>query len=625
MEVPVEETIGMWEDRPVETGRAGLMQLQSDEFDGLVEGDRRLRAFYVRGRIVHVEGGTIDALIEDTLTAHQADDAGVAMLAAMRTLAPEARARYFTHKTPLDEVDETLRSGGFTGYVCLAEKVVSGAYFLVYHNGKRMPVAYVGAARRIVTGQEAFDLAVDEVGIYEVFPTPIEIRTMDADATDAAPPSPDPPTPERPSIDIQLDMSDASSGVYAGASDAMAATEQPPTVVDEPSTPSTAEPEGAEASTVPDEGAVPPASEPTTPETPSEQVAAPGSGSGPRPANEAVTSHLQGRLMALEERRRELERERDELMREVARVETTVEEREARITELTAEYESRLGDQADMIDAQQRQIDALQDEVATLEQTIAHQQAELAGEDVVETEELPPRAAFEQTNLFVRYNDKAGPSLRDFRMQNAAIGKVRENLSVEYHTHFDAPRTTVEEQPFEEYLHSATEYRFIHWVTGDLLDLIEETGNRGAMGPLFEAVTAIDRVELYGEVSASVAGEDDPISRPFDIIARNQVGDPLLVADVNTTPVATTRAMTESMTEKLIDLAPAIPDIAAGFYVTESFYDPGALQVIADAISGGIIPRTNKRSYVRIGRGRGFHLCLTERRGEQFYLNVPDL
>ncbi|MDR9411404.1 MAG: hypothetical protein RI544_02290 [Haloquadratum sp.] len=625
MEVPVEETIGMWEDRPVETGQAGLLQLQTDEFDGLVEGDRNLRAFYVRGRIVHVAGGTVDELADDTLTAHQADDAGVAMLAAMRTLAPEARARYYTHKTALDAVDETLRSGGFTGYVCLAEQVVSGAYFLVYHNGKRMPVAYVGAARRIVTGQDAFELAADEVGIYEVFPTQIEIRTIDAGPEEVAAPPPPDPTPETPQIDLQLDVTGTSTDAYAGASDAMAATEQAPAEVEEPTPASTSDPTPSEAPTAVD-GSVPVSdTAPVEPEAPSGEPATSQSTSVQRPANEAVTSHLQGRLMALEERRRELERERDELMREVARVETTVEERDDRITRLTAEYEGTIGEQADTIDAQQRQIEQLQAQVANLEQTVAHQQAELEGEELIETEELPPRAAFEQTNLFIRYRDKAGPSLRDFRMQNAAIGKVRENLAVEYHTHFDAARTTVEGESFEAYLHGATEYRFIQWVTGDLLALIEETGNRGAMGPLFEAVTAIDRVELYGEVSASVATEDEPISRPFDIIARNQVGDPLLVADVNTTPAATTRAMTESMTEKLADLAPAIADIAAGFYVTESFYDPGALQVIADQISGGIIPRTSKRSYVRMGRGRGFHLCLTERRGEQFYLNVPDL
>jgi len=625
MEVPVEETIGMWEDRPVETGRAGLVQLQTDEFDGLVEGDRNLRAFFVRGRIVHVAGGAVDELADDALTAHQADDAGVAMLAAMRTLAPEARARYYTHKTALEAVDETLRSGGFTGYVCLAEQVVSGAYFLVYHNGKRMPVAYVGAARRVVTGQDAFDIAADEVGIYEVFPTQIEIRTIDPDPEEVATPPPTDTTPETPPIDLQLDMTGTSTDAYAGASDAMAATEQAPAEVEEPTPASTSDPTPSEAPAAVDGSTPVSDTAPVEPEPPSEESAPSQSTSVQRPANEAVTSHLQGRLMALEERRRELERERDELMREVARVETTVEERDDRITRLTAEYEGTIGEQADTIDAQQRQIEQLQGQVASLEQTVAHQQAELEGEAVIETEELPPRAAFEQTNLFIRYRDKAGPSLRDFRMQNAAIGKVRENLAVEYHTHFDAARTTIEGESFEAYLHEATEYRFIQWVTGDLLALIEETGNRGAMGPLFEAVTAIDRVELYGEVSASVATEDEPISRPFDIIARNQVGDPLLVADVNTTPAATTRAMTESMTEKLADLAPAIADIAAGFYVTESFYDPGALQVIADQISGGIIPRTSKRSYVRMGRGRGFHLCLTERRGEQFYLNVPDL
>jgi hypothetical protein len=241
MEVPVEETIGMWDDRPVESGPTGLMQLQTEEFNGIVEDDAGLRAFYVRGRIVHIESGSIEQMTDGILTASRADDAGVAMLAAMRTLAPEARAKYYTHKTPLNAVDDTLRSGGFTGYVCLAEQVVSGAYFLVYHNGKRMPVAYVGTAPRTVTGEDAFELAVDEVGIYEVFPTEVEVRTVDGAA--AAPePEASTPTGGTPQIDLQLDMTETAGGVRAGASDAMAATERSsaPADVSSPTSPTSA-------------------------------------------------------------------------------------------------------------------------------------------------------------------------------------------------------------------------------------------------------------------------------------------------------------------------------------------------------------------------------------------------
>jgi len=638
MEVPVEDTIDMWEERPVDAGRSGLIQLQTAEFNGVVKDLTNTSAFFVRGRVVHVDGGSLESLSSGEVTAREADDAGVAMLAAMRTTATEARARYYTHETPLNTVDDTLRSGGFTGYVSLAEQVVSGAYFLVYHNGKRMPVAYVGAAHRIATGEDAYELAVNEVGIYEVFPTPIEVRTLDADERSSVE-EPDVGVPEAPSIDLSLAPTDESTGPSAAASDAMStrsASRDPPG--EEPGASAgdvsidalSDEEPGASAGDVSidalsDEEPAMSAGDPPTDMAPSVEPTAADATSNQQSGNEAVTSHLQGRLMALEERRRELERDRDDLMRQVTRVEAKVEERDEQIKRLTAEYEAELSEQADTIEAHERQVEAMRDEIEQLRKTLSEKQALVDEQDPIETEDRPRRAALEESNLFIRYANKAGPSLRDFRLQNAAIEKVRENLTVETHTNFDPQQVTIERRPFSEYLQQSTEYRFISWVTGDLLALIDTTNNRGTLGPLFEAVTAIDRVELYGEISTTVPEEDDPISRPFDIIARNKVGDPLIVADVNTTTAATTRAMTRAMSEKITDLAPQIPDIAAGFYVTESFYDPGALQVIADAVSSGIIPRTNKRSYVRLGRGRGFHLCLTERRGDEFYLNVPDL
>ena len=622
MEVPVEDTVALWEDRPVDADRNGFVKLLEQEFNGLVEDQTATRAFFVRGRVVHVEGGSLEAMSRATVTASEADDPGVAMLAAMRTKGPEPRARYYTHETPISTVDDTLRSGGFTGYVSLAEQVVSGAYFLVYHNGKRMPVAYVGTAQRIVTGEEAYELTVNEVGIYEVFPTPIEVQTIEA-ADRASPRERDNGVSEALSIDLSPGSTEASPARSAAASDAMSAPEtasDPPDSDPDPPDSDTlvsagdasieADPVASGGDASPD---VAPTVEPMATDTPSDRP----------PGNEAVTSHLQGRLMALEERRRELERDRDDLMRQVTRAEARVEDRDEQIKRLTAEYEAELSDQADIIEAHERRVEAMREEIEQLRTSLAERG--VAEEEAIESEERPRRGALEESNLFIRYADKAGPSLRDFRLQNAAIEKVQENLTVETHTNFDPQRVTIDGQPFDEYLHQSTEYKFISWVTGDLLALIDTTGTRGSLGPLFEAITAIDRVELYGEITTSVPDEDEPISRPFDIIARNKVGDPLIIADVNTTTAPTTRAMTRALSEKIMDLAPEIPDIAAGFYVTESFYDPGALQVIADAVSSGIIPRTNKRSYVRIGRGRGFHLCLSERRGEEFYLNVPDL
>jgi hypothetical protein len=169
-----------WESRPFGGGYDGLHDLANREFSGcVVAGNSYL--FMVRGRTVgvfdyidpgtdepSVESAPIDRFEDADGTAYEAPHDALALLFAMAAGGGETRGQYYSQKTPIEEVDRTLQDGGFTGYVELSENVLSGDYYLVYHGGRRRSVAYVGQSRRLKTDEEAFDLAADEVGIYEV-------------------------------------------------------------------------------------------------------------------------------------------------------------------------------------------------------------------------------------------------------------------------------------------------------------------------------------------------------------------------------------------------------------------------------------------------------------------------
>jgi len=59
--------------------------------------------------------------------------------------------------------------------------------------------------------------------------------------------------------------------------------------------------------------------------------------------------------------------------------------------------------------------------------------------------------------------------------------------------------------------------------------------------------------------------------------------------------------------------------------VTESFFEPAALETTGTATSGGLLSREKRASFVKLSRKRGFHLCLVESRSGGFHLNVPEL
>jgi hypothetical protein len=813
-------TVREWSSRSVE-GHAGLRQLASEEFSGVIETDRgSIRTFMTNGTVVGVDGADVDDLDGMAMTAYTAPDDAIPLLFAMQARGGEPRAQYYTEETPLTEVNQTLESGGFTGYVELSENVLSGDYYVVYHAGRSSSVAFVGSSSRLLTGDEAFERAADEVGIYDVVDVDVSVIEIPGDTPDAAAgdggvaaestagnadragaagagntaetpagesgsgptagesgggptdgepaadvaageggavdaAEPDTETDEAPgdatdgsvseSGDGAVDTgpssgtgeaergddraadvggaSSGSSGPYgtgeeirvgaglgtddeddggdattpdtAGANDAGAEPSNPGATDDavgdespdgpRPGT-TEGEPSGADAATEPDR---PPESEtggedagggdtgtPTEGEAdggattdgtageaaavdesaaepaadaPDRSSGSPQGDSGPTEAPRADAETATGaggetatgtgggaatddgtaaddggetarasdgrterasggradvadtggptreRLQAeLQETRETLERvraERDDYRADAERLRERVETLESRIGALEAEAED---------------------------------DSEEAGIDLDAARSLSPDEALAGTNLFVRYESKADPTLEDAHDGGGDPDTVNRNLRLEHHTRFEAADVAVDGERFESFLTSSFEYRFVEWVVRRLLYELRSTGGDRGMEKLYDAIPAVDRIHFDGEVQVGGEEGESDDARQFDVIFRDRMGGPLLVANLHESRDPTEAGAVTTLIEDARTVAVSAETIGAAVAVTTSYYDPQALKAASNATGGGFLSRSNKESYVKMDRKRGFHLCLIEARDGEFNLKLPD-
>jgi len=967
MDDTVLDDVTGWETRSVADGYEGLRSLVDGGFSGAVEAGRTW-AFVVNGRVVAVADGRIEAFEDAPLTAYVAPDPGVALLYAMRETGSEARARYFTDDKPIAEADSELSSGGFTGYLELSENVLSGDYYVVYQGGRSSSVAFVGSSRRLVTGDEAYELADDEVGIYEVNPVDLEVievpepggatdepgstgadGTTDAtaptgpasavddregddspstaggtpgsdagDADESGGPGPDGPgveaagpdaadfedgvgldlggaaddargdvptadddpggsefddvvgdadpdgaerpdaedgrsTRDSPEIDLERSLSgerprdrradtgadgdagpaseatevtgsesgleaepdrsadgrsdrdrdrdqdadvatadtdgtdtddtdgtgaaepaDGSSsdgadgrvgvsspdvepagtpdegssggppsadGATAGAgagTDSVADTADPAPVEDGPGVESGEADEltdadgtgdddeegsaaGAEAAasgtastpetdTVgeesrgdpfsaeerwrrdqaipaldPDEsstgesrgsrnggdrvgavdgrtdtgdrsgpragdGAPTPAddevdgpdegdgtvdtSDATSPadarDSPARSATGTGTGTGPDElrALRARLEEVEAERERAEERRRELAEELESLTDErdelTSRRDELVEERDAlaRERDSLAEERNRYRQRAEQLRSRVEELEAELEETRSELETARERAPEVpSGERVSRAEAL--RGA----HVLVRYEQASGPTLTKARDGQVGRPEVNDNLRLEYHhTRFDADDAVVDGEGFSTFLTSTTQYRFVSWVVQELMYDLAETGNRDALERLYDAIPESNRAEFEGGVTVPVDDGEGHESLSFDVVIRDRMGNPLVVADLNTSRDAATKEQMSELVEKARKVAAFKEPFAGAFLVTASFFDPAALET-ADAATedGGLLGGSGRRSYVKLSRRNGFHLCLVETRDGAFHINVPEL
>ncbi len=815
MDPRTQERVEEWDSRPFNGGFDGLSDLAHADFSGAVSAAGTWLCM-LNGRVVGVIDGDIDDFETASGTCYEAPDPSLPLLCTMEEQGGETRAKYYTNETPLQEVDDTLQSGSFTGYVELSENVLSGDYYVVYYGGRRMAAAYIGNAERLLTGEEAFERAADEVGIYEVTDVEIDVvdvpgtadsasetdsrtesatpdATTDTGASDASTDDVSESDPtmgssslepidisstetvdaahaagtdstedagnDESSLPSETELTDDPTGITAtdnseaepeppsagitespSVSDAEPASASETTAVDDSSQTATqdaeteAEPVDAEseaalasadeASTVDADGA-------TDPELAEIEAAAeeldrsgiswvddddePATGSASDdPVAESETTTTDDGL--------EEEFEREEEWRETRRIpsidpdssdsgtDSSTGGRELRMdqpstasdtntdasssavqsptqsSERAASSASTSGSRADrsrtqagsqtqgaaaVTDAHSDRVATLTEKVETLQEqrdSLATKAEELEAErdrlraenddlsatvdrlqsriDDLETEleqaqtqdtggaaaavsagtQLSPQQALSQTNLFVRYASKSQPTLETAHDGNADRSEVASNLRLEHHTGFDSNDAAVDGQPYDDFLETTMEYRFVDWLTEMLLYEIRDTGNADGLGDLYDAIPRIDRAELGATISLADDDTDDvPEQVTFDIVAFDKMGNPLLLVTLNDSREPATKDLLADLEEAASAVKANYPDLAAAIAVTSSYFEPGALEVAEQATSSGFLSRSSKLSYVNLSRKSGYHLCLVESRSEGFHMNVPEL
>ena len=808
------DRVDEWDSRPFSDGYEGLRTLADRSFSGAITAGRAT-LYMLNGTVVGILGGSIEDFEAASGTVYEAPTAALPLLAVMEERSEEVRAKYYSEETALSEADAKLSEGGFTGYIELSENVLSGDYYVVYHGGKSMSVAYVGESEQLITDEEAFEKADEEVGIYEVRPVevePIEIPESpddDGDPSAAASGStdrhePDPDEQDRPESGSGEPTTATHSGATTDASDEQTTAEgssargsdtaEPASQAnrsasehahdrqttdtgdsagtseqrddDDQPRGSTSErprdsldreseqPSDSESATAPDdeprrssEGGAgesrrdgeprqsrrsearsprggerdgrarssgresdqqPPrrrsesvedsrradenrsrnVREPVTerrsqgesPErgrrergrrsersdvadaatevaeraiseetssgdtaelehrtipsvdpgrtwTPDENgseqdVSSTGQSTGERTARRSAPSDTSAELETAQAEIEDLRRRIDELESERADLEAAREELATERDDLREERD-QLQDDLERLRAER---DELQAEIEEVRGRLAEHEEATETATAAETS-LSPAQAIDGTNLFVRYESKGDATLKSAHGGGADAAAVDANLNLEYHTGFDATETAVDGRPFEAFLVDTIHYQFVDWVVRKLLYEIRDTGHQNALADLYDALPRIDRAELNGSVSVSVTedGEERRTQEHFDVVLRDRMGNPLVVTNLNDSREAATDEMMTDLVTAATRVGESSDHLAGAFFLTSSFFDPGALETAAEASGGGILSRDKRESFVRLSRKDGFHLCLVESRDGGFHLAVPEL
>ncbi len=762
MDAQRREDITGWDAREFSGGFDGLREHVDDGFSGAIT-DGSGWLFVLDGRVIGVVDAELDAFENASGTVYEAPHEALPVLFAMQEDGGEKRAQYYTNDTPLAAADRKLSEGGFTGYVELAENVLSGDYYVAYTAGESMAAAYVGNSRRLETGEAAFDLADDEVGIYTVYEVDLEVRELPQGTGSSGPdrsnepnPSPgaDEPNPSPGANEPRGRNESAGSGVASEAGPSNGGTPSQHTGIDDaesgeriedtvggeedrpttegsrsvsrsapaeshgesdPRTEETTDTDGSTTASEPNSGrgndseSTATTSSTDVDETATERVdmdastagrppesntpTSTGSGSdgtapdGTTPDDEGVfseeaqwreaktipaldPSETDVRDEAAETNRDGAERSRsggsgshdpgttdespdprptpssqgnaavsrpeqrsDATHDRIERLETELEEtraeRESIATERDALREERdsLTRDRDELEAErdrlESEVEELRAEIERLRTKLADAEAKLPESD----RSLSVAEARDGTNLFIRYESKSDATLEDAHDGRVGRDDLRENLRIEHHTSFETESLTVDGQPFEEFLRETMEYGFTRWLVEELPFEIGETGNGSALRDLYDALPEIDRAEIGGSVSivTQEGGEEEREQRDFDLVLRDRMGNPLFVAELNDTRAPTKGATLESLVANGGRIAESNENFAGAFAVTASFFEPDALEVAGDAVGGGLFGRSKRKSFVKLSRKRGYHLCLAESREGGFHLTVPDL
>ncbi|WP_302080302.1 DUF7527 domain-containing protein [Salinibaculum rarum] len=314
---------------------------------------------------------------------------------------------------------------------------------------------------------------------------------------------------------------------------------------------------------------------------------------------------------------------------QVAELQELLTERETEIKRLEADLESAESERESLREKLQQvraERDELEEQVEKRERDLKQLEEEL-GAATDAQQRMTPQEALAGTDLFVRYRSKGKGTLEKAHSGKASRDEVVENLRLEKHTQFDASISAVGGREYEEFLEETVAYKFVRWAVEQLLFEIQDTGHTETLSDLYDALPKVNRVELNGAVTVTDTenGQETESTETFDVVFRERMGDPLLVANINDSRQGASEAMMEGLITAAERVGQTTDEFASAFLVTESFFEPEALETVAEATRGGLLSRDKRKSFVNLSRKRGYHLCLVEARNQNFHLEVPEL
>ena len=664
MDSQIVDAVIDWDSTPFSGGYEGLRELADGEFSGAIT-EGTAWAFMLNGRVIGIKDGTMSAFEQADGTAYIAPTPALPLLYVMQTRG-DKQAEYYTNNKSISEADSTLSSGGFTGYIELSENVLSGDYYTVYYGGKSMSVAFVGNSRKLLTDEEAFERADDEVGIYTVYEADLEVidiperagATSTADKTDEdsnSSPSDDPDSstaddtdvslPDETTVDTRSDstVTDSSNQTQPG-------NEKRPQADEQANSPSgTASPRQSAASS--DGGA---AAAPKTGHrsAAADAAAGPSNGSSKEVFSDEARWRNSKTIPSLDpsddpgqdettKRRRKSKPQsttqqsssrslsRGQLQKRLKRAEQIMQKAEAQHEQLVQERDEIKTER----DEAQAELDTVRAKLSEAEAEIEQIESQLASggsSSVQETvqsggQSMSTTEALQGTNLLVRYASKGDGTLADAISGSAEQETVKKNLRIDPHTTFNTDQVSVDGQPFESFLEDRIELAFVRWLTEECLFDIQQTGNQTELSGIYETLPEINRAELQGTVSLGTDEEGDELTATFDLVVRDKRDRPLFVADFNESKQPVGSGMVNSLVRDGSEIIQREESFAAAFAVTTSYYEGAALDAATDATGGGLLSASRGKSFVYISRKQGFHLCLVEKLGETFDLHVPEL
>lgn len=299
---------------------------------------------------------------------------------------------------------------------------------------------------------------------------------------------------------------------------------------------------------------------------------------------------------------------------------------------LREEYEGRIRALQEEVESLHEERDRLRDERDRLRKRVAALESQGGAAGAGSSAgagggAMSPAEALAGTSLFVRESTRGEATLEDAHAGRVDRESLAENLHLEYHTTFEDEGTTVDGQPYDEWLHASPAYAFVDWFVADLLFEIRSTGAAESMRPLYDALPAVDRIAFEDVVSVDLETDEGVERREmtFDVVARDQMGDPLVVANVDGGREPTDQGPLETLITDATDVGEGHETLAGAFAVTSSYFEPDALALAREATSSSLLSREKFRSYVKLSRKNGYHLCLVESRADSFHLAIPEL